>query len=67
MFDVEIKTDHTLNGGSVEIKNDSAVDGLELKLESEIDDKVSETDKRRSAYLVCSFAHGRESCGWMMP
>lgn len=49
MFDVEIKTDHTLNGGSIEIKNDSAVDGLELKLESEIDDKVSETDKRRRA------------------
>lgn len=50
MLDVEVKTDHTLSGGSVEIKNDSAVDGLELKLESEIDDKVS---KRQRAQCMC--------------
>ena len=50
MFDVEVKTDHTLSVGSAEIKNDSVVDGLELKLESEIDDKVS---KRHRAQRMC--------------
>jgi len=41
VFDVQVKTDHNLSGGNLEVTNDTVIDGLEIKLESEIDDKVT--------------------------
>lgn len=41
MFDVQVKTDHTLGSGSVEVTNDSVMDGLQINLQSEINEKVT--------------------------